>query len=100
MDNVQNPNLDILVYAVEQLGSLADEMVFLGGCATGLLITDIAAPPLRVTKDVDTLVQVLSLTDYYTFSDNLKTRGFAEDLSQHAPICRWKCGRQFATLMN
>jgi len=32
-------------------------MVFLGGCATGLLITDTAAPPIRVTRDVDAIVQ-------------------------------------------
>ena len=40
-----NPNLDILIEAVEQLEELADEMVFVGGCVTGLLITDKAAPP-------------------------------------------------------
>ena len=40
----QNPNLEILILAIEQLGGLTDEMVFLGGCATGLLITDPAAP--------------------------------------------------------
>ena len=33
-----------MILAVEQLGELVDEMVFLGGCATGLLITDPAAP--------------------------------------------------------
>ncbi len=40
----QNPNLDILLLATEQLGALLDEVVFLGGCATGLLLTDAAAP--------------------------------------------------------
>jgi hypothetical protein len=35
-----DPNLEILKLAVDQLGELADEMVFLGGCATGLLVTD------------------------------------------------------------
>ena len=40
MARTQNPNLDILILAVDQLGTLTDDMVFLGGCATGLLITD------------------------------------------------------------
>lgn len=31
-------------------------MVFLGGCATGLLINDPAAPPIRMTRDVDALI--------------------------------------------
>lgn len=85
----QNPNLEILLYAVEQLGELIDEMVFLGGCATGLLITDPAASPIRVTKDVDAIVQVVSHADYYKFSEKLRTRGFKEDVSEGAPICRW-----------
>jgi len=55
MPRAQNPNLEILIFAVEKLGNLADEMVFLGGCAAGLLITDSAAPPLRVTHDVDAI---------------------------------------------
>lgn len=55
MRRVQNPNLQILEAAVEQLGPLADQMVFLGGCATGLLLTDTAAPPIRATKDVDAI---------------------------------------------
>ena len=35
----RNPNLEILERVVHQLGPLADQMVFLGGCATGLLLT-------------------------------------------------------------
>ncbi len=89
MAREQNPNLDILILAVEQLGELADEMVFLGGCATGLLITDQAAPPIRVTRDVDALVQVVSLADYYQLSEKLRARGFKEDTSDDAPLCRW-----------
>ncbi len=85
-----NPNIDILIGAVEQLGELVDEMVFVGGCATGLLITDKAAPPIRITKDVDAIVQVMSRGDYYQFSDKLRAQGFSEDKSDDAPICRWK----------
>lgn len=89
MVRAQNPNLEILRLAVEQLGDLADEMVFVGGCATGLLITDVAAPPIRVTRDVDAIVQVVSRADYYRLSEELRARGFSEDTSDGAPICRW-----------
>lgn len=65
MARTQNPNLDILTLAVDQLGTLTDDMVFLGGCATGLLITDPAAPPIRVTRDVDAIVQIYSQAEYY-----------------------------------
>jgi len=95
----QNPNLQILEMAVEQLGVLANEMVFLGGCATGLLITDPAAPPIRVTRDVDAIVQVSSRADYYQLSDKLRERGFREDTSDGAPICRWTHGNLILDIM-
>ena len=75
--------------AVDQLGELANEMVFLGGCATGLLITDPAAPPIRVTRDVDAIVQVVSRAEYYQLADKLRVLGFKEDTSDDAPLCRW-----------
>lgn len=89
MSRAQNPNLEMLVLAVDQLGQLAEEMIFLGGCATGLLITDSASPPIRPTMDVDAIVQVVSLADYYQLSEKLRAQGFSEDTSDDAPICRW-----------
>lgn len=89
MHRERNPNLQILEMAIEHLGPLADDMVFLGGCATGLLLTDDAAPPLRVTQDVDVITEVASLGDYQRLSGQLRKRGFKEDQSPDAPICRW-----------
>ena len=71
------------------LGPLSDEMVFLGGCATGLLITDPAAPPIRATRDVDVIVEVGSLAEYYRISASLRQREFFEDRAEQAPVCRW-----------
>jgi len=89
MSRKRNPNLEILEMAVEHLGPLADEMVFLGGCATGLLLTDAAAPPIRVTQDVDVITEVASIGEYHRLSAQLRKRGFKEDQSPDAPICRW-----------
>lgn len=89
MHRERNPNIQILEMAVAYLGPLADDMVFLGGCATGLLLTDIAAPPIRVTQDVDVITEVASLADYHRLSGQLRKRGFKEDQSSDAPICRW-----------
>ena len=63
-------------------------MVSLGGCATGLLITDPAAPPIRITRDVDAIVQVMSLSDYHDLERRLRAQGFVEDMSADAPVCR------------
>ena len=48
-----NPNLGMVERIASALGVLREREVFLGGCATGLLITDPAAPALRTTRDVD-----------------------------------------------
>lgn len=92
MRRAANPNLEIMEVAVARLGALAEEMVFLGGCATGLLITDAAAPLIRATKDVDAIAEVASLIEYHRLAKQLRGLGFSEDQSPDAPICRWQAG--------
>jgi hypothetical protein len=72
-----------------RLESLLSEIVFVGGCTTGLLITDPAASPVRATDDVDVIVEVASYAEYARFSKRLRNLGFSEDSSEGAPICRW-----------
>jgi len=52
---MQQRNLELLISAAVKLEELTEQMVLLGGCATGLLITDPATPPIRVTRDVDAI---------------------------------------------
>lgn len=85
-----NPNIQILEAAAGRLRTLTEEMVFVGGCATGLLLTDPAASPVRATIDVDVLVEVATLVEYHWLSEQLRQLGFVEDTSKNAPICRWK----------
>ena len=94
-----NPNLEIMEIAVARLGAMAEEMVFLGGCATGLLITDAVAPAIRATKDVDVIVEVASLIEYHRLSKRLRELGFSEDQSPDAPICRWRAGEILLDVM-
>lgn len=90
MTSERNPNLDFLMLGVDKLGELCDEMVFLGGCTTGLLITDPAAPPVRETKDIDVIIEITTKAEYYKLSKKLRALGFKEDQTEGAPICRWK----------
>ncbi|MBI5556397.1 MAG: hypothetical protein HY885_02020 [Deltaproteobacteria bacterium] len=92
MQRLNNPNIQILETAVQHLGVLIDRLVFLGGCATGLLLTDMAAPPIRHTQYVDVITEVATLADYYRLAEQLREHGFQEDSSENAPICRWKAG--------
>lgn len=94
MDDSRHPNRRILEETVRHLGPLADDMVFLGGCATTLLITDPAAASVRVTYDVDVLTEVASYLQYHALGDKLRSRGFREDPGDEetAVICRWRHG--------
>lgn len=42
-----NPNIELLVHVARALGGLRERLVFVGGTATALLITDQAAEDLR-----------------------------------------------------
>ena len=48
-----SPNLELLEIAAERLHPLLSEIVFVGGCATRLLVTDPGAAPVRRTYEVD-----------------------------------------------
>jgi len=74
-----------------RLGSLNDEVVFLGGATTELLITDPAAPKTRVSLDVDVLIEITSRRDFYKLEEDLRERGFTQnDNESNDPICRWR----------
>ncbi len=71
MPRAEDPNWAMLSIVAERLGPLLPKVVFLGGCATGLLITDEAAAPVRATRDVDLIVEIQSLADYHHLEESL-----------------------------
>ena len=52
----------------ERLGNLRDQVVFLGGAAAALLITDSAVPDVRATIDGDLIVEIASRAGLYAFA--------------------------------
>jgi hypothetical protein len=49
----QNPNLAMVQVAADKLKPLLDDIALIGGCATGLLLTDRAAAPARSTGETN-----------------------------------------------
>ena len=47
-----DPNRALFESVVRLLAPVLDELVFVGGCTTGLFITDPAASDIRPTRDV------------------------------------------------
>lgn len=84
-----NPNIELLTAVAEALGELRQQVVFVGGCATALLITDPAAAQVRATQDVDAIVAVASLPEYHRLGSALRARGFSQTLAQGEPPYRW-----------
>jgi hypothetical protein len=84
-----NRNLELLTSVARLLRPLLDDLVFVGGCTTALLITDPAAAEVWSTYDVDAIAEITSYAEYAAFSERLRQLGFAEDHSEGAPICRW-----------
>jgi len=86
---MRDPNRELLLSAARLLKPLLGELVFVGGCSTGLLITDDAASAVRATIDVDAIAEISSYPEYIAFSERLRNAGFTEDTREGAPLCRW-----------
>lgn len=84
-------NLNSHILIANRLGELCNEVAFVGGCITGLLITDKAAPDVRFTVDVDCIINVLTKHEYHSISEKLRNKGFKEMSFGNHPICRWDC---------
>lgn len=89
---MDDPNIELLTRVAEALGELREQLVFVGGCATALLITDLAAPPVRATHDVDAVVAIVTLPDYHRLGDALRARGFSQSIEEGEPPYRWTLG--------
>ncbi len=82
-------NQELLIAVCKEIEPLLDQLVLVGGCATELLITNKAAPALRPTRDVDMIIDVLSLSRYHDTEANLRKFGFTQTMDDQGLICRW-----------
>jgi predicted nucleotidyltransferase len=84
-----SPNRELLVSIAKRLGSLREELVFVGGQVAELLVASGGAVRARPTDDVDVVVHATTRTAYHRFGERLRAVGFREDSRPRAPICRW-----------
>ncbi|HEY5330847.1 MAG TPA: hypothetical protein VIJ79_13250 [Acidobacteriaceae bacterium] len=84
-----DPNLPLLESAARKLKPFLEEIVFIGGATLGLLITDTGAAPIRGTKDVDVIAEIVTISDYLIFSQRLREADFTEDAGENPILCRW-----------
>ncbi len=84
-----NPNLDLLLAIARALGPLRERVVFVGGCATGLLVTNQAVTDIRSTEDVDAIIEIASLVAYHALRPELTKLGFVQTMQDNTPPFRW-----------
>ena len=75
------------------LGSdLLSEVAFVGGCTTGLLISDqVTLEGVRATDDVDLIVNVIGYSGWNVFQGRLLQKGFSTSIEDEV-ICRLRLG--------
>lgn len=89
--NEKDPNVAAVEMVAAALGDLRDELVLVGGCSVGLLISDPASPPVRETLDVDLVAEVATTGAYYELCAKLEARGFRQSADDEH-MCRWTQG--------
>ena len=83
-----DPNLTLIETADRLLGDLLDELCLVGGCVAGLLVQTPGASPIRVTEDVDLVLETTTLATYDAFALRLRQAGFSPGVREGDPICR------------
>lgn len=71
---------------------LLAEVAFVGGCTTGLLISDrVTLDGVRATDDVDLIVNVVGYSGWSDFQNRLLKKGFSTSMEDEI-ICRLRLG--------
>lgn len=79
----------MLSRAAKGLGSLKDEVAFVGGATIRLYLPQGTSPAPRGTDDVDCVVEVAARTEYHKLEERLRAQGLRQVVGPGAPICRW-----------
>jgi hypothetical protein len=92
--NRYNTHRDMIVMVASALGEeLLSQVAFVGGCTTGLLITDeVTKEAIRYTDDVDLIINVVGYTGWHKFSELLVGQGFHISMDDEVN-CRFRLGQ-------
>ncbi|MBI5706006.1 MAG: nucleotidyl transferase AbiEii/AbiGii toxin family protein [Armatimonadetes bacterium] len=87
--NFEFPAYPFLERTVIALKDLASELVFVGGSAIGLYLTEPQVRDPRPTEDVDVICEAFTRADWYGYCERIRLLGFAEDVESQV-ICRFR----------
>ncbi|WP_225917289.1 hypothetical protein [Pseudomonas xanthosomatis] len=86
-------NIEMLEVVAQALGrGLCEEVAFVGGCTTALLLTDeLSQEEVRYTDDVDLVVHLTGYAQWQNMVERLRQLGFIQS-PQDEVICRMRLG--------
>ncbi|MEH6387446.1 MAG: hypothetical protein V7772_06165 [Pseudomonas profundi] len=96
--SIINLQKQMLIQVAEALGpELVQQVTFVGGCTTGLLLTDeFTKEQVRSTDDVDLIISVMGYTGFHQLQEQLRSKGFRDSHEQDddglIPICAMRLG--------
>jgi predicted nucleotidyltransferase len=82
------PNEEMRLVA-RRLIPLDTPFAFIGGAVMYFLVDHPELTEFRRTKDVDVVVAIVTYSEFAALEERLRDAGFAHDISEGAPICRW-----------
>jgi len=86
----RHQHIDMIATIVRGLGDLKDDVVFVGGATVGFHISDPGAPEIRLSEDVDCVIEITSRNRYYELDEKLRRRGFKDPRGEDHPLCRYE----------
>lgn len=88
-----NLQKEMLIQVATALNELLPQVVFIGGCTTGLFLTDdFTKEQVRYTDDVDLIVHAGSFGAWAQLAERLRQLGFRESMEQDV-ICTMMLGQ-------
>jgi predicted nucleotidyltransferase len=82
-------NREVTKKIAKALGSLNNEVVYVGGAVVSLYINDQSAEDLRPTKDLDLTLKIASLSELEGLREKLVAKGFKQTAEENV-MCRFK----------
>lgn len=92
-------NISRIEKVAKGLGSINDEVVYVGGSVAEFYVIDSAKTEVRQTMDVDCVTHLRSYMEFTGLEEQLRNNGFQNDTTPGAPVCRWVFDDEIVDIM-
>ena len=92
-------NISRIEKVAKGLGSINEEVVYVGGSVAEFYVIDSAKSDVRQTMDVDCVTHLKSYRELTSLEERLRSCGFQNDTTPGVPICRWVYDNEIVDIM-